>query len=162
MFVYITVPVKQFALAAAGLACTGLLLSCGGGGEEPTVISGHERVAVIEGWAQDLAAGNVEAAAGYFALPSLAENGPSPITLRSRADAISFNRSLPCGARLVRARPRGRFIVATFRLTERPGGDCGSGDGRLARTAFAIRDGKITQWRRLADPPQHSGEGPIV
>jgi hypothetical protein len=124
---------------------------------------GHEAVAVIEGWVRTLSAGDVQGAADYFALPSVAENGTPPLTLRSRADVVAFNRSLPCGARLVRAQPLGRFIAATFRLTDRPGGDCGSGSGLLARTAFVIRDRKIVQWRRLPNPRRRrGGSRPIV
>jgi hypothetical protein len=148
-------------------AATFLTVSCGGagGGEdssEPSLPPGHEGVIVIEGWVGALAKGDVEGAAGYFALPSVVENGTAPLTLRSRADAVAFNESLPCGAKLVRARPAGRFIAATFRLTDRPGGDCGSGVGELARTAFVIRDGRIVQWRRLPNPPHQGGGGPII
>lgn len=157
--------VRPSAIAILALA-TALLASCGGGGEggsESSLPPGHEGVVVIEGWVETLARGDVEGAAGYFALPSVVENGAAPVTLRSRDDAIAFNRSLPCGAKLVRARPEGRFIAATFRLTERPGGDCGSGAGQVARTAFVIRDGKIVQWRRLPNPPnRRGGGGPIV
>jgi hypothetical protein len=150
--------------AALALVAAALLSgSCGGGDDDDrSLVSGHEDVAVIEGWVETLAEGDVEGAAGYFAVPSVAENGTPPVTLRTRTDVIAFNRSLPCGAELVRARPAGRFIVATFRLTERPGGDCGSGTGNLARTAFIVRDGKIAEWRRLPDPPEADSQGPIV
>ena len=104
-----------------------------------------------------LSRGDAEAASGYFALPSVAENGAAPVTLRTHADVVAFNSSLPCGAKLVRTRPLGRFIAATFRLTERPGGACGPGTGQLARTAFVIRDRKIVQWRRLPNPPRGGG-----
>ncbi len=119
---------------------------------------------MIQGWVDSLSKGDVEGAAGYFAVPSVVENGTAPVTLRSRADAVAFNRSLPCGAKLVRARPLDRFIAATFRLTNRPGGGCGTGAGGLARTAFVIRGGKIVQWRRLPSPPNQGGGGggPIV
>jgi hypothetical protein len=119
---------------------------------------------VIEEWVDTLRAGDVKGAAAYFALPSVVENATPPVTLRTRADAVAFNRSLPCGAKLLRARPAGRFIDATFRLTERPGGDCGSGTGLLARTAFVIEGGKIKQWRRLPNPPggRRTPRGPIV
>jgi hypothetical protein len=146
-------------------AATGLL-ACGGGADgssAPSVPAGHQAVAVIEGWVEALSEGDVGGAAGYFALPSVAENGTAPLALRSRADVVAFNRSLPCGARLVRASPLGRFIAATFRLTDRPGGDCGSGSGLLARTAFVVRNGKIVQWRRLPSPARRGGgRGPIV
>ena len=146
----------------------GLLAACGGGNQtsntsDTSLPAGHQRVAVIEGWVQALSAGDVGGAADYFAIPSIVENGTAPVTLRSHADVIAFNRSLPCGARLVRARPVGRFIAATFMLTERPGGACGSGAGQPARTAFVIRGEKIVQWRRLPNPPdRRRGGGPIV
>ena len=114
---------------------------------------------MIENWVDTLSDGDVVGAADYFAVPSVAENGTAPVTLRSRADVLAFNRSLPCGAKLLRAQPLGRFIAATFRLTERPGGACDGGAGQLARTAFVIRDGKIVQWRRLANPPGGGGGG---
>ena len=124
---------------------------------------GHASVLVIDEWVRTLSRGDVAGAAELFALPSVVENGTPPVSLRTRADARVFNRSLPCGAKLVRARPDGRFITATFRLTERPGGDCGSGVGELARTAFLIRDGKIVEWHRLPDPRGGAGpSGPIV
>ena len=44
------------------------------------------------------------------------------------------------------------FFIATFRLTERPGeGECGSGTGETARTAFRVRDAHITDWLRVQD-----------
>lgn len=107
-------------------------------------------VRVIEEWASALAGGDVEAAADSFALPSVAENGPVLLRIRDRADALRFNESLPCGARLVRAAPEGRFVVATFELTERPGpGECGPGAGETAQTAFVIADDKFVEWRRV-------------
>jgi hypothetical protein len=80
-------------------------------------------------------------------------NGTPPITLRSRAQVKRFNESLPCGAVLERTYRDGRYTAAVFRLTERPGpGRCGPGTGASARTAFLVRNGKIRQWRRLAEP----------
>ena len=149
---------RNAVLALLALSC--VPVACGGGSDD-----GESSDAVIEGWVNTLSKGKPEAAAGYFAVPSLVANGTPPVTLRSRADAIAFNRSLPCGARLVSTREQGRFVAATFRLTERPGGSCGSGAGQLARTAFVIRDGKIVEWRRLPNPPGSGGggaTGPIV
>ena len=109
-----------------------------------------EDVAVINGWVTALRHGDVDAAAGYFAIPSVAENGPILVHIRTTDDAVRFNQSLPCGARLIRAESAGQFTTATFRLTERPGpGRCGPGTGGLARTSFVIRGGKIAQWRRV-------------
>jgi hypothetical protein len=107
-------------------------------------------VAVIDGWVTALRQGDVDAAAEYFAIPSVAENGPVLVRIRSLDDARQFNESLPCGARLIRADTAGEFTTATFRLTERPGpGSCGPGTGGIAKTSFVIRDGEIVQWRRV-------------
>ena len=159
----------RFALLAAAMTLAALpaAVGCGGSGgsNSTTTLSlppGHADVLVIGNWVDALRAGHVQVAAGYFAIPSVVENGTPPQMIETRADAVAFNRSLPCGAKLVKAKPEGRYIAATFRLTERPGpGACGSGVGQLARTAFVIRDGKIIQWRRLPNPAPSPG-GPVV
>jgi hypothetical protein len=134
------------------------LYGCGGSGDsststEATTIEGNADpadVEVIDGWVTSLRHGDVDAAADYFAIPSVAENGPVLVRIRSDEDAVRFNESLPCGARLIRADSAGEFTTATFRLTERPGpGLCGPGTGGVAKTSFVIRDGKIVQWRRV-------------
>ncbi len=148
--------------SAAALVLAALLASaagCGGGDEststEPTADSGD--VAVIEGWAEALATGDERGAAAYFAIPSTAENGPLLAKIESRADAVAFNRSLPCGAEVVSARTTGELTTATFLLSDRPGGDCGSGAGATAATTFEIEDGKIVEWRRVDDAPSPGG-----
>jgi hypothetical protein len=117
-------------------------------------------VAVIAAWVDTLRKGDVEGAAEYFALPSTVVNGGIMVRIRSSADAVAFNESLPCGGELVRAEGLGETVTATFRLTERPGpGSCGEGSGQLAQTAFVIEDGKIVEWRRVAeDTPKAEGE----
>ena len=120
-------------------------------------------VAVIRGWADALRRGRIERAVRYFAIPSVVSNGTSPIRLTSRADVRFFNRTLPCGAKVLRARDTGAFVVATFRLTERPGrGRCGSGVGGEASTAFLIRRHRIVQWRRVLDPQADATPGPVT
>ena len=119
------------------------------------------QVAVIRGWTDALRRGDVARANAYFRVPSRVSNGGPPIELRSKEAVDLFNRSLPCGARLLSARlqPDG-FVLATFRLTERPGrGECGTGTGARARTLFDIEKGKIVQWLRAVDPGEPS-EGP--
>jgi hypothetical protein len=115
-----------------------------------------EEVATIRGWSDALRGGDVAAAAAYFALPARVLDGTNPLReLPSRGAVRRFNRGLPCGAKLVDTeRGEGSLVVATFRLTERPGpGSCGSGTGALVRTAFLIEDRRIVQWLRIADPP---------
>jgi hypothetical protein len=159
-------------LAALALA---LLAGCGNG-EESADTAGTaaeaeaaggvpgdadpEAERVIAAWAEALRRGDVEAAASYFAIPSVAENGPLLVRIRSQADAVSFNESLPCGGRLIQAEGEGDFTTATFRLTERPGpGSCGPGTGETAKAAFVIREGEIVEWRRVGvEQPDAPGQ----
>jgi hypothetical protein len=137
-----------------------LLVACGGGESdpEPEVPGGADPadVQVIDDWVRTLAAGDVEGAARFFALPSVAENGLS-YRIETFEDAVSFNAALPCGAELIRAVSEGEFTTATFRLIERPGpGVCGDGIGETAQTAFVIEDDLIVEWHRVGLP----GESP--
>jgi hypothetical protein len=141
--------------AVLALALFGLS-ACGGGSSSSSTTStvagdaSPADVKVIDGWVTALRHGDVDAASRFFAIPSVAENGPVLARIRSFDDARRFNASLPCGARLVRADSAGEFTTATFRLTERPGpGVCGPGVGGVAKTSFVIRHGKIVQWRRV-------------
>ena len=142
-------------LAALGIAI--VLVGCGDGSgddssREPKVAGNADPgdVRVIDAWVTALRRGDVDAAARYFAIPSVAENGSLLIHIRNLDDARRFNESLPCGARLVRAETQGQFTTATFRLTERPGpGICGPGTGGAAKTSFVIRHGRIVEWRRV-------------
>jgi len=118
-------------------------------------------VAVIRKWADTLRSGDVRRAADFFALPSIVQNGSDPIALHTRAEVRTFNAALPCGARLLQTSSNSGYTTALFRLTERPGpGRCGTGAGMTARTTFLIRNGKIREWRRVADSPRSSG--PLV
>jgi hypothetical protein len=114
---------------------------------------------VIRAWADTLRHGDIDGAAGYFAVPSTVSNGTGPITLRTRAAVRFFNDTLPCGAVLLRTEPAPHgLLIATFRLTERPGpGTCGAGVGDTAQTAFRIRDGQIVEWLRVADQAEPQG-----
>jgi hypothetical protein len=159
------------ARAIAGLAVLGIvaLSGCGSSGDESdTTIPGGadpETVQVIKGWADELRGGDVAAASKRFAIPSVVQNGTPPLRLTSRAAVAFFNQSLPCGAKLTEATSTGRFTIATFELTERPGpGECGNGVGETAKTAFVVRNGLITQWRRVvdADEAAPSDQGPVI
>jgi len=115
-------------------------------------------VEVIREWSEALTEGDIDAAAGYFAIPSVAENGIL-IEIESADDARLFNESLPCGAELESTKAEGEFITATFRLTTRPGVGVCPGDGATAETSFVIEDGAIVEWRRVAVPaPESPGQ----
>src|SRR2546421_11875122 len=106
------------ALGAAG---------CGGssGGDRPArpdkgagSAKGHAAraadVRVIRGWVDTLRAGRVTAAAGYFAVPAVGQNGTPPVRLRTRAQGCGFNRSLPWGAEPERSGAPGGDAGALF------------------------------------------------
>jgi hypothetical protein len=120
--------------------------------------------AVVRGWADALRQGRLERAIRYFAIPSLVSNGTAPIKLTSRGDVRFFNRTLPCGAKVLRVEDSGAYVIARFVLTERPGrGRCGSGVGNQASTAFRIRERHIVEWRRVVEPaPDATPAGPLT
>jgi hypothetical protein len=109
----------------------------------------HRDAAVIRRWSNTLRSGDVAGAARLFAVPATVSNGGAPQRLTTRAEIRFFNESLPCGARLLRTRHRSGYTVATFRLTERRGGDCGRGVGEIAATAFVVHRGRIREWLRV-------------
>jgi hypothetical protein len=106
---------------------------------------------VIRGWADELRRGHVEAAARYFRVPAAVSNDTPGIVLKTARQVEAFNASFPCGARLLQTRRSvdPTFVVAIFRLTERPGpGKCGTGTGKKAAVAFQIRREHIRRWVR--------------
>ncbi len=113
---------------------------------------------IIRGWSDALRTGDLERAVDYFAVPTVAANGGQPLKLLTRRAIRQFNDALSCGARLESTERDDRYVLATFRLTERKGSavSCGSGVGNKARTAFLLRDGKIAQWIRTGDPQDPS------
>jgi hypothetical protein len=160
------------ARAFAGLAVLGViaLSGCGSSGSgkdssDTTIPGGADAatVQVIKRWADELRAGDVISASERFALPSVIQNGTGPFRLTNRGQVEAFNQSLPCGARLTAATRSGKYTIATFVLTERPGeGECGKGVGEQAKTAFVVQDGLITQWRRVVDVGQAAPSGPVI
>jgi SnoaL-like domain len=99
---------------------------------------------VIRGWLLALERQDYEQAAYYFAPGAIIDQG-HPFRLRTPADAVNFNASLPCRADLIRLTHEGRRVLATFALHEGPGGAC---SGRV-RVRYTIRKGKFTEWRQL-------------
>lgn len=128
-----------------------------------------DAVRVIRAWSDALRAGHVRTAAGYFSVPSEMVNGAGPggtvalIHITSQHQAEAANQSLPCGAKLVSADQRGRYVNALFKLTGRAGpggsGSCGAAQDQTARTNFLIADGRIIEWIRAPDDPGDNGSG---
>jgi hypothetical protein len=143
-------------VAAVYVALSALAFAgCGSSSGRQSSIPGGadaDAVQVIKGWADELRAGNVSVASERFAVPTIVQNGTEPLRLTDRQQVEAFNQSLPCGAKLTEAVSSGKYTIATFELTERPGpGRCGNGVGETAKTAFVIHDSKIAEWRRVVD-----------
>jgi hypothetical protein len=121
-------------LALAGAGC--------GGSETPSP------EAVVDSWSQALNGGDDEAAAELFAPGAVVIQDGRRATLANEADALAFNASLPCGAKITAKKTDGSEVTATFTLTRRPEHMC-DGTGEAAVTVFAVADGKITLWHQL-------------
>lgn len=106
---------------------------------------------VLEGWAQAVRDGDPDRAAKYFAVPAIVAQSMT-VELQTREQVRKFNDELPCGARLLEVQHDGRYVVGTFRLTERAGRACTSA-GQLVRVAFVIRARHFTEWRQVPDRP---------
>jgi hypothetical protein len=156
------------AIALASILGVAVLSGCGSSGKDDTTIPGGAdagTVQVIKSWADELRAGDIAAASKRFAIPAVVQNGTPPLRLTTPEEVEAFNRSLPCGAKLTDAVAVDRFTIATFELTERPGaGRCGNGVGGTAKTAFVVRKGLITQWRRVVDTDEGTSttQGPVI
>jgi hypothetical protein len=151
-------------LAAAAIAGCGSDGDADGSAFAPRAGDTPDGVSVIEDWSRALSAGDLEEAATFWKVPSIASNGTPPLALASDEDVLAFNQALPCGADLLDTETdeESGLILATFELTERTGAGagCGPGVGSEARTLFEIEDGKISVWRRAPDPPGGDGGAP--
>jgi hypothetical protein len=109
------------------------------------------KVDVVRAWLDLLRRGDVRAAAGLFDIPALFQNLTTRAVITSPVQALAITRSLPCGAKLLHAGGAHGFVVYEARLTDRPGGACGSGVGGIVRGAVLVRGGRIVEWYRLPD-----------
>ena len=106
---------------------------------------------MLEGWAAAVRAGDPDRAARYFAVPAIVAQS-MPVELQTREQVRKFNDELPWGAKLLEVQHDGRYVVGTFRLTQRVGRSCTTA-GQLVRVAFVIRQRHFTEWRQVPDAP---------
>ena len=119
---------------------------------EPTHADAKRLGRIIAAWADTLRGGDVNGAARLFNVPVIVAQSRGAVTLTARDQIRVFNASLPCGARLEEVQQSGRYVVGTFRLTNRPGQTCDA-PGQLVRVAFVLRNGKFSEWRQVPDRP---------
>ena len=115
---------------------------------------------VINDWLRALRSGNVKRAAHFFALPSKFQNATPVLTVHNEQERIAVNVSLSCGAVATQMGGAGVYTIVTFRLTERKGGNCGTGVGGKARGAIRVERRHIKEWYRLPDEPGGTQQGP--
>lgn len=112
---------------------------------------GEDPEAVIRGWSRATNAGDYGRAGAFFA-PNAVVEQVDELRLRGPADGARFSASLPCRADVTRVVSAGRTGVASFRLRDGETPCSGSAEVR-----FAVRGGKLTEWRQL--PPPQPPEG---
>jgi len=115
---------------------------------------------VITDWLKALRRGDVKRAAHYFALPSKFQNATPVLTVNNEQERLAVNLSLSCGAVATEMGGAGVYTIVTFRLTERKGGNCGTGVGGKARGAIRVERRRIKEWYRLPDDPGGAQQAP--
>jgi hypothetical protein len=119
----------------------------------------HARSAedVARSWSAALDRGDDESAARLFADGAqVVQEGE--LTLRTHAEAVRWNASLPCGGTILSVSRRGSTdVLVVFRLGERPRHFC-DGPGQLAAALFRVRDGKIVLWHQTPVPQPSPGQ----
>ena len=97
---------------------------------------------VARSWSAALDRNDNDAAARLFADGAkIVQNGE--LVLANHADAVRWNRTLPCGGKILSvSQRRGVEVLVVFRLEERPQHRCDS-PGAQAAALFRVRDGKI-------------------
>jgi hypothetical protein len=148
--------------AAALVAfCALAVAGCGGGGgggeaagtaTTPRVGGPSPEATAIRNWITVLNAGNPDQAADFFAPGAIVVQGRTA-RLSTHADAVAFNRSLPCKATVTDIEDEGATVIAAFKLRPGPGSPASCG-GNGVRVRFKFRGGKFSEWRQI---PQSAG-----
>jgi hypothetical protein len=138
--------VRRFAvLTVLALAAAG----CGGHG-----LASPE--SVTRAWSHALDTGDNERAAKLFAPNAQVVQGGTAIRLRTLADAIRWNASLPCSGRILEVLTRGDQAQATFLLGDRATSACDA-PGATAAAIVEVRGGKIVLWHQVPAPQTSGG-----
>ena len=108
---------------------------------------------MIRDWSDAVRAGDFKAANALFALPATIANVGPKIRVTERAAIDDFNRSLPCGAKLLDTQDAaGGYVRATFELVDGDRPCEGEAD-----VSFRIEDGRIKEWLREGTTPPPPG-----
>jgi limonene-1,2-epoxide hydrolase len=135
---------------AASLAAVAVVAGCGSGA--PSTES------VVRAWSQAVNEDDNERAADLFAPDAQVVQSGHELTLKTHADAVAWNSSLPCSGKIVSIDARGSTATATFLLEDRKHKRC-DGPGERATAIFKVREGKIVLWHQT---PARGPTGPAV
>src|SRR5258707_3047814 len=113
-----------------------------------TALGAADRAAVrvITRWLKALRRGEERKAARFWATGAKFQNATPVLTIDTAVEKLAIQKSLPCGARIKQAGGPAPFVVLVFVLTQRRGGDCGTGAGHTARGAIRVARGRIAEW----------------
>ena len=131
------------AFVALVLVIMAVATGCGGGSASPE--------SVVREWSDALNAGDNERAADLFAPNAEVVQPGQVLKLRTHAEAVAWNSSLPCAGQIVSIKTAGRTATATFELGDRRNSRC-DGPGQRATAIFRVVKGKIVLWHQTATP----------
>jgi limonene-1,2-epoxide hydrolase len=136
----------RFLLVAAVAATT-----AGCGSSPPSTES------VVRAWSQALNSEDNQGAANLFAPGAEVVQGDQVVTLRTHAQAVEWNRALPCSGRIVSIKSTGQTATAIFELADRSNSRC-DGPGQRATAIVRVVKGKIVLWHQTGTttPPSSS------
>jgi hypothetical protein len=137
--------VRRTALLVGMLAA---LAGCGGSEASPED--------VVREWSTALNADQNESAADLFAPGATIVQGGVEINLSTHQDAVAWNQSLPCNARIVGVDVDGDVVTASFLLRDSQTTPCDAPGARVT-AIFTVEGGKIMRWEQPLEPP-----GPTV
>jgi hypothetical protein len=107
---------------------------------------------VARAWSTALNRNDNQAAAKLFAPGAQIVQTGVLLTLRTHAQAVTWNAGLPCGGRIANVQQQSRDqVLVIFSLTDRPGHQC-DGPGDAAAALFTVVHGKIVLWHETAVP----------
>jgi hypothetical protein len=98
---------------------------------------------VVRAWSAAVNRGDDEAAAALFGSRVVFVAGDSRWVLRTRAQALAFNRAIGWCGPIVRLARDGGEMVAQFSLASRSSGHCERGGRERGSVAFRVREGEI-------------------
>jgi hypothetical protein len=137
-------------LAALGVALLLALTACGGGTTRSGSGDPHRSAAdVVRDWSAALNAYDNARAASLFAPNIAIVQGAQLVRLHTHAQAVRWNKGLPCAGRITKLKPRGSSVEVTFHLESAKNRHCQDPAGAEAIAMLVVENGKIILWAQI-------------